>query len=208
MKNCISFPKDLQQRVQKISLKIHQAISRFFFPLLDASTKIQRPFFPRNSFPTHQWRGFSTLSQTIAYRPFPVNRVICSLIKRVINSTGSRQALLKTRAPVHFACFVLSQRFAPYCHQIQQPSSFSYASCFFNLSLSIFPLLSFSFFFSFSFLFSSMHVFEFFFFARIRSSRFLFLHDRFRDGRINSWLNRAIREQRFMDYYGRDFREK
>lgn len=26
----------------------------------------------------------------------PVNRVICSLIKRVINSTGSRQALLKT----------------------------------------------------------------------------------------------------------------
>lgn len=43
----------------------------------------------------------------------PVNRVICSLIKRVINSTGSRQALLKTRAPVHFACFVLSQRFAP-----------------------------------------------------------------------------------------------
>lgn len=96
MKNCVSFPKDLQQRVQKISLKIHQAISRFFFPLLDASTKIQQPFFPRNSFPTHQWRGFSTLSQTIAYRPFPVNRVICSLIKRVINSTGSRQALLKT----------------------------------------------------------------------------------------------------------------
>lgn len=96
MKTCVSFPKDLQQRVQKISLKIHQAISRFFFPLLDASTKIQRPFFPRNSFPTHQWRGFSTLSQTIAYRPFPVNRVICSLIKRVINSTGSRQALLKT----------------------------------------------------------------------------------------------------------------
>ena len=139
----------------------------------------------------------------------PVNRVICSLIKRVINSTGSRQALLKTRAPVHFACFVLSQRFAPLpldstafllflCLLLFQFISFDFSP----------PFLLLLFFFFFFFFFSSMHVFEFFFFARIRSSRFLFLHDRFRDGRINSWLNRAIREQRFMDYYERDFREK
>lgn len=208
MKNCVSFPKDLQQRVQKISLKIHQAISRFFFPSLMPRQKYSSHFSRATVFQHTSGEVFPPCRKLSRAGRSPVNRVICSLIKRVINSTGSRQALLKTRAPVHFACFVLSQRFAPYCHQIQQPSSFSYASCFFNLSLSIFPLLSFSFFFSFSFLFSSMHVFEFFFFARIRSSRFLFLHDRFRDGRINSWLNRAIREQRFMDYYGRDFREK
>lgn len=140
----------------------------------------------------------------------PVNRVICSLIKRVINSTGSRQALLKTDSrPRSFRMFralatirAIATRFnslPPF------PMPLAFSIYLFRFFPPFFLLLFFFFFFIF---FSSMHVFEFFFFARIRSSRFLFLHDRFRDGRINSWLNRAIREQRFMDYYERDFREK
>lgn len=113
MKNCVSFPKDLQQRVQKISLKIHQAISRFFFPSLMPRQKYSSHFSRATVFQHTSGEVFPPCRKLSRAGRSPVNRVICSLIKRVINSTGSRQALLKTRAPVHFACFVLSQRFAP-----------------------------------------------------------------------------------------------
>lgn len=138
-----------------------------------------------------QRRGFSTLSrQTIARRPFLVNRVICPLIKRVINSTGSSYALLKTDSrPVHFACFALVDS----RHIATRFNIFS--SCFFNLRL-------------FRFFFFLCKYLSFFFSARIRPSLVPFYTIVSGKGRINSWLNRAIREQRFMDYYGRDFREK
>lgn len=112
-----------------------------------------------------QRRGFSTLSrQTIARRPFLVNRVICPLIKRVINSTGSSYALLKTDSrPVHFACFALVDS----RHIATRFNIFS--SCFFQFT----PLSIFFFF------YVSIWVFL------LRSDPTLsrsFLHDRFRKG--------------------------
>lgn len=84
----------------------------------------------------------------------PVNRVICSLIKRVINSTGSRQALLKTDSrPRSFRMFrALATIRAILPLDLTAFLLFLCLLLFQFISFDFSPL-SFSFFFSFSFSF-------------------------------------------------------
>lgn len=154
MKNCVSFPKDLQQRVQKISLKIHQAISRFFFPSLMPRQKYSSHFSRATVFQHTSGEVFPPCRKLSRAGRSPVNRVICSLIKRVINSTGSRQALLKTDSrPRSFRMFrALATIRAILPLDLTAFLLFLCLLLFQFISFDFSPL-SFSFFFSFSFSF-------------------------------------------------------